>query len=179
MNNNIISAVFDSRAEAERAVSELRSAGVRDESLSIIARHDGETTATDGSGEDTGEAAGDAAKGALGGAALGGLLGVAALAIPGIGPLAAAGAIASGAIPGAAVLGAGAGAVAGGLGGVLKDHGVDDDNASYYEDSIKQGGTFVSVRDDGGFDSERAREILYRNGGHNSSQPRTATASTF
>src|SRR5918997_2944490 len=104
---------------------------------------------------------------------LGGLLGVAALAIPGVGPLAAAGAIASGAIPSAAAIGAGAGAVAAGLGGLLKDHGVADNDAGYYEDRIKQGGTFVSVRDDGGFDSERARKILYRNGGHNSAQPRT------
>jgi uncharacterized membrane protein len=173
--NNVISAVFDSREEAERAVTELRSAGVSDDNLSIIARDEGRTTATDGSGEDTGEAAEDAGKGALGGAAVGGLLGVAALAIPGVGPLAAAGAIASGAIPGAAAIGAGAGALAGGLGGLLKDHGVDENDASYYEDRIKQGGIFVSVRDGGGFDSERAREILYRNGGHNSSQERTVS----
>ena len=175
MNNNVISAVFDSREEAERAVSELRSAGVSDQSVSIIARDEGRTTATDGSGEDTGEAAGDAAKGALGGAALGGLLGVAALAIPGVGPLVAAGAIASGAIPGAAAIGAGAGALAGGLGGMLKDHGVDEGDSGYYEDRIKQGGTFVSVRDDGGVDAERAREILYRNGGHNSSRARMSS----
>jgi uncharacterized membrane protein len=173
MNNNVISAVFDSREEAERAVSELRSAGASDQNVSIIARDEGRTTATDGTGEDTGEAAGDATKGALGGAVLGGILGVAALAIPGVGPLAAAGAIASGAIPGAAAIGAGAGAVAGGLSGLLKDHGVDENDAGYYEDRIKQGGTFVSVRDDGGIDGERAREILYRNGGHNSSQART------
>jgi uncharacterized membrane protein len=172
MNNNVISAVFDSREEAERAVTELRSAGVSDQSVSIIARDEGHTTATDGTGADTGEKAEDAGKGAIGGAVLGGILGVAALAIPGVGPLAAAGAIASGAIPGAAAIGAGAGAVAGGLTGLLKDHGVDENDASYYEDRIKQGGTFVSVRDDGGFDRERAREILYRNGGHNSSQER-------
>ena len=110
--------------------------------------------------------------GALGGAVLGGILGVAALAIPRVGPLAAAGAIASGASPGAIGAGAGAGAVAGGLTILLRDHGVDENDASYYEDRIKQGGTFVSVRDDGSFDRERAREILYRNGGHNSSQER-------
>ena len=177
MTNNVISAVFDSREEAERAVTELRSAGVSDSSLSVIARNEGKTTTTDGSGEDTGEAVGDAAKGALGGAAVGGLLGLAALAIPGVGPLAAAGAIAAGAVPEAAAIGAGAGALAGGLGGLLKDHGVSDEDVGYYEDRIKSGGTFVSVRDDGTFDAQRAREILYRNGGHNSSQPRNATAS--
>ena len=175
MENSVISAVFDSREEAERAVSELRSAGVSDQRVSMIAQDEGRTTATDGSGEDTGEAAGDAVKGALGGAALGGLLGVAALAIPGVGPLVAAGAIASSAIPGAAAIGAGAGAIAGGLGGMLKDHGVDESDTGYYEDRIKQGGTFVSVRNEGGTDGERAREILYSNGGHNSSQPRTVS----
>ena len=172
MRNNVISAVFDSREEAERAVAELRSAGVSDQSVSIIARDEGRTTATDGTGADTGEKAEDAGKGALGGAVLGGILGVAALAIPGVGPLAAAGAIASGAIPGAAAIGAGVGAAAGGLTGLLKDHGIDENDASYYEDRIKQGGTFVSVSEDGAFDSQRAREILYRNGGHNSSQER-------
>src|SRR5690606_36660312 len=40
---HIVSAVFDSHAEAERAVNELRSAGVSDNALSIIARHDSGT----------------------------------------------------------------------------------------------------------------------------------------
>ncbi len=177
MNNNVvISAIFDRREEAERAIAELRGAGISDRNMSVIARDEGHTTTTDGSGEDTGEAAKDAGKGALGGAALGGLIGAAALAIPGVGPLAAAGAIATGAIPGAAAIGAGAGALAGGLTGLLKDHGVDESDASYYEDRIKQGGTFVSVRDDGSFDGELTREILYRNGGHNSARERTVSA---
>jgi hypothetical protein len=50
MNNNVISAVFDSREEAERVVTELRSAGVSDQSVSIIARDEGRTTSTDGTG---------------------------------------------------------------------------------------------------------------------------------
>src|SRR5687768_811155 len=37
---HIVSAVFDSHAEAERAVTELRNAGVSDNALSIIARRD-------------------------------------------------------------------------------------------------------------------------------------------
>ena len=44
MNQSIVSAVFDSRTEAERAVDDLRAAGVRDESISIIAQHDGRNT---------------------------------------------------------------------------------------------------------------------------------------
>jgi hypothetical protein len=96
MNQNIVSAVFDSHSEAERAVSELRSAGVRDSALSVIARHDGKTRTSDGGGtthDDDGKGSG-LVKGLIGGAGVGALLGIAALAIPGVGPLAAAGAIA-------------------------------------------------------------------------------------
>jgi uncharacterized membrane protein len=178
MNQNIISAVFDSRSEAEAAVQELRSAGVDTGRLSLVGRDEGRTTASDGSGDLTNEDAGkDAAKGALGGAGLGAILGIAALAIPGVGPLAAAGAIASSAIPGAAAIGAGVGAAAGGLTGNLKDHGVGDEDATYYESRINEGGIFVSVDASGGdVTAEQAREILTRNGGHNASQPRMASA---
>ena len=50
MNENLVSAVFDNLSEAERAVSELRAAGVSDSGISIIAQNDGKNTATDGSG---------------------------------------------------------------------------------------------------------------------------------
>jgi uncharacterized membrane protein len=178
MNQNVISAVFDSRSEAEAAVQELRSAGVDTSSLSVVGRDEERTTVRDGDGQVTDDDAGeDAVKGALGGAGLGAILGIAALAIPGVGPLAAAGAIASSAIPGAAAIGAGAGAVAGGLGGYLKDHGVSEEDANYYEGRINEGGIFVSV--DGSNNSvpaEQVREILMRNGGHSASQPRMASA---
>ena len=176
MNQNIISAVFDSRSEAEAAVSELRNEGIDSDRLSLIGRDEDGTSVTDGLGERTDEGMGDAAKGALGGAGIGAILGVAALAIPGVGPLAAAGAIASSAMPGAAAMGAGAGAVAGGLTGLLKDHGVSDEDAGYYEGRINDGGIFVSVdAGEGDLSAETVREILIRNGGHNASQPRMAT----
>lgn len=176
MNKNIISAVFDSRTEAESAIGELRGEGIDSGRLSLIGRDEDGTTVTDGSGE-TKEGIGDTVKGALGGAGVGAILGVAALAIPGVGPLAAAGAIASSAIPGAAAIGAGAGAVAGGVTGMLKHHGVSDDDATYYEGRINDGGIFVSVdASEGDVPTDTVREILSRNGGHNASQPRMATA---
>lgn len=176
MNKNIISAVFDSRSEAELAVGELRGQGIDSAKLSIIGREEDRTTVTDGSGETAKEGVGDTVKGALGGAGIGAILGVAALAIPGVGPLAAAGAIASSAIPGAAAIGAGAGAVAGGVTGMLKDHGVSDEDATYYEGRINDGGIFVSVdAGEGDVPTDKVREILSRNGGHSASQPRMAT----
>jgi hypothetical protein len=181
MSERIASAVFDSREEAERALSELRSAGIKEDSISIIGRH-GEQSDTgevrdraDGDGDGLNESG--AAKGAIGGAVAGGLLGIAALAIPGVGPLAAAGAIASGAIPGAAAIGAGVGAAAGGLTGLLTGHGVSDEDAKYYEGRIRDGGIFLSVDTaDAGISPETAREILFRNGGHNASRQRVDTA---
>lgn len=175
MSERIASAMFDSREEAERALTELRSAGIDDDNISIIGRSD------DGSGEireegDDDEATGDVAKGAAIGAGTGALLGVAALAIPGVGPLAAAGAIASGAIPTAAAIGGGAGLAAGGVSGLLSDHGVSDEDARYYENGLNEGGIFLAVHGDrgsGDVEIEEAREILYRNGGHSASRQRT------
>ena len=117
-----------------------------------------------------------ALKGAIGGGAVGALLGIAALAIPGVGPLAAAGAIATSAIPEAAAIGAGAGALAGGLSGLLKKHGVSDEDASYYEERIHGGGVFVSVDTrDAGIGYDQAQDILYRHGGHSASRARVAS----
>jgi uncharacterized membrane protein len=173
MNQNLVSAVFDDRAEAERAVSELRSAGVRDSHISIVAKHDGKASTSDGGGNVTADDTGGLVKGLVGGAGVGALLGIAALAIPGVGPLAAAGAIAASAVPEGAAIGAAVGATAGGLSGLLRKHGVSEEDATYYENSINGGGTFVSVdTSDAGIDSERARDILYRAGGHSSSRER-------
>ena len=168
---NMVSAVFDGEAEAERAVSELRSAGISDTSLSLIAQHGRTTTTTSGAGEVTDESHGSLLRGILGGGALGAGLGIVALAIPGVGPLAAAGAIAGSAIPEAMAIGAAAGAALGTLNEVLTKHGVSEEDARYYGERIKSGGVFVSV-DTGtsGVSAATARDILYRNGGHSSSQ---------
>ncbi|HEX8468026.1 MAG TPA: hypothetical protein VF620_09510 [Allosphingosinicella sp.] len=178
MNQNLVSAVFDSHSEAERAITELRGAGVSDNALSIVHQQDGRNTTSDGSGSTTDDGGNKSGlvKGLLGGGALGAALGVAALAIPGVGPLAAAGAIAASAVPEGAAIGAALGAATGGLSGYLSKHGVSEDDASYYEERINSGGVFVSVDTSGsGIDPETAREILYRSGGHSASRAR-ATA---
>lgn len=178
MSERIASAVFDSREEAERALSELRSAGFREDSVSIVGRSEnGKVTDSSSDGDDDGVNKSGAVKGALGGAAAGTLLGIAALAIPGVGPLAAAGAIAAGAVPEAAAIGAGVGATAGGVSGLLSKHGVSDEDSKYYEGHINNGGIFVSVdADNAGGSIDEAREILFRNGGHSASRQRATTA---
>lgn len=179
MSERIASAVFDTREEAENALSELRSAGFSDATLSVIGQKDesewvqGRSYANDANSDD---AKSNVVKGAAIGAGAGAILGVAALAIPGVGPLAAAGAIAASAIPEAAAIGAGAGLAAGSVSGLLTSHGVDEEDAKYYEDRLNQGGIFVSVQaDESGPSLQEAREILGRNGGHSARQPRVAS----
>ena len=170
MKQSIASAVFDSRTEAEQAVLELRSAGVRDSDISIVGQQDGRNTSTDGAGEKTGDFVSKTALGAGAGA----LLGIAALAIPGVGPLVAAGAIAEAAVGGAAVTGTVIGAAAGGLTSLLTKHGVSEEDARYYEGRVNDGGVFVSVDDSTNLDRETVSEILYRAGGHNAGRARTS-----
>ncbi|PCD01792.1 hypothetical protein COC42_16980 [Sphingomonas spermidinifaciens] len=166
-----VSAYFDSHAEAERAVSELRSLGIQDSELSVIAHHGNTTTARSGDGEITDEHHRNVLRGILGGGALGAGLGVAALAIPGVGPLAAAGAIAASAVPEAVGIGAVVGALGGTLNETLTKHGVSEEDASYYGDRLKSGGAVVTVPASGGTD-QAVEDILYRNGGHNASRSR-------
>lgn len=165
------SAIFDTHAEAERAVSELRSMGLNDSDLSVIAHHGGTTTARSGDGEITDEHHRNVLRGILGGGALGAGLGVAALAIPGVGPLTAAGAIAAAAVPEAIGVGAVLGAIGGTLNETLTKHGISEDDATYYNDRLKDGAVVVTVEDTG-VDTASVRDILYRNGGHNASQAR-------
>jgi len=81
-----------------------------------------------------------ASVGAVNGAALGILASVGALVIPGLGPVLAAGLLAS------AATGAAAGAAAGGLIGLLGETGVSGPDAEFYNDQIKQGRSLVTVK---------------------------------
>jgi hypothetical protein len=101
------------------------------------------------------------AKGAVAGAVVGGGAGLAAslagLAIPGIGPIIAAGPIV------ATLAGAGTGAVAGGLIGGLVDLGVPETDAEYYAEAVRRGGALVTVRADESR-AEEAADIMRSRG---------------
>ena len=172
MSQNTISAVFDDRDQAQRAIAELRSAGISDSAISILGQPD-EHSHGGGDDHDDGHSKGGVAAAVAGGGVAGAFLGVAALAIPGVGPLAAAGAIAASAVPTGAGIGAAVGATGGALAKMLTDHDVDGRDADYYEEHISQGSVFVSVdtRQAEG-KAEAARDILYRNGGHSAARPR-------
>jgi len=110
---------------------------------------------------DVADDASGAATGAVTGGVVGGAAGLAAslmgLAIPGIGPIIAAGPIV------ATLSGAGVGAVAGGLIGGLTDMGVSKNDAEYYAESVRRGGALVTVRADDSR-AERAAEIMREHG---------------
>lgn len=174
MTSNITSAVFENRTQAERAVNELRNAGIPDADISIIAFHDGETQETDGGGHEThnhndhDNKASGAAKGLLAGGGVGAVAGLAALAIPGVGPFIAAGAIAEtlGVVGSAAAVSGAVGAAAGGLTGALVDYGISRDHAEHYEQRIKDGAVFVGVAAPGPESEQRAiRAVLHAAGG--------------
>jgi hypothetical protein len=141
--------LFDRFEDAQQVVRELNQAGFRGDEINLIARDaNGEYTQsidTDrvGRGEDVSDGAGAGAGiGAVLGGIAGFLVGLGALAIPGIGPVIAAGPIVG------ALGGAGIGAVSGGLIGALVDWGVPDEHANYYAEGVRRGGTLVAVRAD-------------------------------
>lgn len=172
-SNAVISAIFDSHDEARQAVSDLRAAGVNDASLSLITQGRGTTTTANADGDVVDEEHTSILRGIFGGGALGAGLGVAALAIPGVGPLVAAGAIAAAAVPGAMAIGAVAGAALGTLNEALKSHGVSDDDVSYYGERMSGGGVLVTVRPEGArIGADRIQDILYAAGGHNAARAR-------
>jgi uncharacterized protein (TIGR02271 family) len=158
--------LFDNRAEAQSVVQELMGEGFRRDDISVMSKKlegqddkQGEVVAY--VEEDGDEQIKDMAKGAGTGAAIGGLAGLlvslTALAIPGIGPVLAAGPLA------AVIAGAGIGATAGGLISGLTRLGVPEDDANYYAEGVRRGGTLVSV-DAADDRAESAVAIMKRHG---------------
>ena len=172
-SGGVVSALFDTEEEAREAVSQLRSAGVTDASLSLISQSRNTTTTSNADGDVVDEEHTSFLRGILGGGALGAGLGVAALAIPGVGPLVAAGAIAASAIPSAMAIGAVAGAALGTLNETLKSHGVSDEDVAYYGDRMGGGGVLVTVDpQSAGQSRQTVQKMLYSAGGHNSARGR-------
>ncbi len=142
--------VFDTEQEATRAIEGLQRQGVSNDEISVITRDRDELkNISDDTGTmaPEGVATGAATGGVVGGIA-GLLAGIGALAIPGIGPILAAGPIVA-TLTGAAI-GAGAGGLVGGLIGL----GIPEDEAKEYEGYVDSGKILVLVDDNG-----RGRDI--------------------
>jgi hypothetical protein len=143
-----VAALYDDFQSAQQATRDLVNHG--------FDRNDVSLAANDASGEysryledsDVDVMTDEGAAGAGTGALIGGLgglvVGLGALLIPGVGPIIAAGPLVN-ALVGAGI-GAGVGAVTGGLIGALIDLGIPENEAEYYAEGIRRGGTLVTVR---------------------------------
>lgn len=157
--------VFPHRRDAEAAIRELRDSGFNMNQMSLVGKDVQSSTApgdnmTSRTKADEGAKAGAATGGALGGLT-GLLVGLGALAIPGIGPVIAGGALATALATTAA--GGAIGAAAGGLSGALVGLGIPEDRARFYNDRVNRGDYLVMVD---GTDGEihTAQGILNRHG---------------
>jgi len=166
----VVSRLYDNYADASSAVTELERMGIPHADISIVAnnsegwyRDDDSSVTTsrriDRDADGVDDRAEGAGKGAGIGAALGGVAGLLAglglLAIPGLGPVVAAGWLASTAAVAAA------GAAGGGLIGALTQAGVDENDANAYAEGVRRGGTLVTARVPD-TDRSRAEMILDR-----------------
>ncbi|GAA0005922.1 hypothetical protein [Bradyrhizobium diazoefficiens] len=151
-----ISRLYDNYSDAQRAVTNLEAAGLPHSDVSIVANNSDNWYSADKKVDRDRDGVDDRAEGAATGAGVGAGLGGAAgllaglglLAIPGLGPVVAAGWLAS------TALGAVAGGATGGVVGALTQAGVSNEEAPLYAEGVRRGGTMVSARVP---DADRAR----------------------
>ena len=143
-----ISRLYDNYTAAQKGVQRLESAGVPHSDISIVANNSDSWYGNDQKVDRDRDGVDDRAEGAGTGAGIGagiggtaGLLaGLGLLAIPGLGPVVAAGWLA------ATAVGAAAGAATGGIVGALTEAGVSAEDADRYAEGVRRGGTLVSAR---------------------------------
>ncbi len=160
MSKSSVFCIAKSYSQAEQIVENLQSSGFNTSEISVLmpdteGRHDiGHVKATKApEGATTG-----AATGGVTGGVLGLLAGIGALAIPGVGPLIAAGPIM------AALSGAAIGATTGGVVGGLIGLGIPEIEAKRYEEKLKTGNYLIAVHAHDGDEVDRAKEI-FKNAG--------------
>jgi hypothetical protein len=127
---------YDNYSDAKTVVSDLKTAGFTDGDISIVANKESDSVMD---GVATGAGVGAAAGGTVGL-----LTGLGLMAIPGVGPVVAAGWRAATAV--GAIAGAAAGGAAGGIIDAMVDSGVSKEDAHVYAETVRRGGTLVSVR---------------------------------
>jgi hypothetical protein len=154
-----IAHLYTSYETATEVAHALQSAGFAYDTMSVVANHGtlpatSSTVATPVADTAPATAAGTGASlGTLLGGGAGLLAGIGALAIPGVGPVVAAGWLV------ATLTGAGAGAGIGGLVGALAGSGVEHEHAHVYAEGVRRGDTLVTIRAEDG-QAEEAERIM-------------------
>ena len=133
-----ITKVYETYDKARSAVADLETAGIPISDISVLANQEASQGYDDDADQET-EAGPGAGLGAVVGGTAGLLTGLGLMAIPGLGPVVAAGWLTT------TVLGAVAGGATGGIVGSLIGAGVTEDNAHIYSEAVRRGGTLVSV----------------------------------
>src|SRR4051812_16277049 len=158
--NRAVFGIYASPENAERAVNALVADGFLSQDVSVL-MPDTESTRAFAHRKETkapeGATAGATAGGIVGGT-LGVLVALGALAIPGVGPLIAAGPLV------AALAGVGAGGAVGGLLGALIGAGIPEYEAKRYAGRVKDGGVLLSVHTVTDGEVLRAKEVLRETG---------------
>src|SRR5580692_6127936 len=172
--NTAVFGIYATPATAEAAVDHLIARGFTNSAISVLLPDD-ETTRAFAHEKSTkapeGTATGVTAGGIIGGT-LGLLAGIGMLAIPGVGPLIAAGPIV------AALAGVGAGGAVGGIVGALVGMGIPEYEAKRYEGAVKGGGTLLSVHCDTSEEIDLAKAALRDTGGHDIASSGEASSDT-
>ncbi|HXS77184.1 MAG TPA: hypothetical protein VN753_13485 [Terracidiphilus sp.] len=159
--NTAAFAIYPSRSSAETAVTDLTSAGFSSQDVSVLMADKSGTRefATEKNTKaPEGTTTGAGVGGTIGGT-LGLLAGIGAIAIPGVGPLIAAGPVM------ATLAGLGIGGTVGGIVGALVGMGIPEYEAKRYEGRVKDGGILVSVHCDSSEEVSRAKKVLEAAGG--------------
>ena len=166
-------AIFNDRAEAQRAIAELKRAGFTDKEIGVTARGD-DTDGGHAIDNDKGEthAKQGAIAGVSAGAGVGALWGLGILAgvLPAIGPAIAGGTLA------AILSSAAAGAATAGLAGALIGLGIPEEEAQYYDQEFRAGRIVVTVQANGR--AAEAQSILERNRGYDMRAGRDRTTAS-
>jgi len=154
MDARTVVGIFERFDQADAALRALRDAGVSDRDISLVMQDTGSAPER-GAGET--KANQGTVAGASVGAVVGGIAGLAALAIPGIGPILAAGPI-------AAALGALTGGALGGLLGSFSGLGIPTEHAKAYDAAVRAGGVVLAIRVPDAQADERVSDILRQGG---------------
>jgi len=154
--NTAVYGIYATPGTAEAAVDHLLARGFTNSSISVLLPDDESTRAfahEKSTKAPEGTATGATTGGVVGGT-LGLLAGIGALAIPGVGPLIAAGPIM------ATLAGVGVGGAVGGLVGALVGMGIPEYEAKRYEGKIKGGNILISVHSEDSEQTKRAKAIF-------------------